>query len=192
MTAIDTATPVSDESLLRRVADGDRLAMQALYARHHLRVYRFALRLVRNEAAAEDVASDVFIDVWRQADSFEGRSTVSTWLLGMTRFKALSALRRRQPEPLDDDMVAAIADPSDDPEAVLADKTRGGIIRKCMARLSPEHREITDLVYYHEKSIEEVARIVNISTTTVKTRMYYARRKLAELLRAEGIVSLAA
>lgn len=192
MTAIDTATPVSDESLLQRVADGDRLAMQALYARHHLRVYRFALRLVRNEAAAEDVASDVFIDVWRQANSFEGRSTVSTWLLGMTRFKALSALRRRQPEPLDDDMVAAIADPSDDPEAVLADKTRGGIIRKCMARLSPEHREITDLVYYHEKSIEEVARIVNISTTTVKTRMHYARRKLAELLRAEGIVSLAA
>jgi RNA polymerase sigma-70 factor (ECF subfamily) len=147
---------------------------------------------VRNEAAAEDVASDVFIDVWRQANSFEGRSTVSTWLLGMTRFKALSALRRRQPEPLDDDMVAAIADPSDDPEAVLADKTRGGIIRKCMARLSPEHREITDLVYYHEKSIEEVARIVNISTTTVKTRMHYARRKLAELLRAEGIVGLAA
>jgi RNA polymerase sigma-70 factor (ECF subfamily) len=192
MTAIDTATPVSDESLLQRVADGDRLAMQALYARHHLRVYRFALRLVSNEAAAEDVASEVFIDVWRQADSFEGRSTVSTWLLGMTRFKALSALRRRQPEPLDDDMVAAIADPSDDPEAVLADKTRGGIIRKCMARLSPEHREITDLVYYHEKSIEEVARIVNISTTTVKTRMHYARRKLAELLRAEGIVSLAA
>jgi RNA polymerase sigma-70 factor (ECF subfamily) len=192
MTAIDTSTPVSDESLLQRVAAGDRLAMQALYARHHLRVYRFALRLVSNEAAAEDVASDVFIDVWRQADSFEGRSTVSTWLLGMTRFKALSALRRRQPEPLDEDAVAAIADPSDDPEAALHKKMRGGIIRKCMARLSPEHREITDLVYYHEKSIEEVARIVNISTTTVKTRMHYARRKLAELLRAEGIVSLAA
>jgi RNA polymerase sigma-70 factor (ECF subfamily) len=192
MTAIDTTTPVSDESLLQRVADGDRLAMQALYARHHLRVYRFALRHVGNEATAEDVASDVFIDVWRQANSFEGRSTVSTWLLGITRFKALSARRRRQPEPLDEDAMATIADPSDDPEAVLADKTRGGIIRKCMARLSPEHREITDLVYYHEKSIEEVARIVNISTTTVKTRMHYARRKLAELLRAEGIVGLAA
>jgi RNA polymerase sigma-70 factor (ECF subfamily) len=192
MTVIDASTSASDERLLQRVADGDRMAMQTLYTRHHLRVYRFALRQVGNEAVAEDVTSDVFIDVWRQANTFEGRSAVATWLLAITRFKALSALRRRQAEPLDEAAVAAIADPSDDPEAVLAEKTRGGLIRKCMARLSPEHREVTDLVYYHEKSIEEVARIVNVPPTTVKSRMHDARRKLADLLRAEGIVGLAA
>ena len=85
----------SDEVLISRIAGGDRLAMQVLYARHHLRVYRFVLRLVRNEATAEDLISEVFLDVWRQAGKFEGRSAASTWMLSIARFKALSALRRR-------------------------------------------------------------------------------------------------
>ena len=81
----------SDEILIARIAQGDRLAMQVLYGRHHVRVYRFGLRLVRDEQAAEDLISEVFLDVWRQAGKFEGRSAVSTWLLAITRFKALSA-----------------------------------------------------------------------------------------------------
>ena len=85
----------SDEVLIARIANGDRLAMQVLFTRHHVRAYRFVLRLVRNEATAEDLISDVFLDVWRQAGKFEGRSAVSTWILSIARFKALSALRRR-------------------------------------------------------------------------------------------------
>src|SRR5437588_738282 len=84
-----------DEVLIGRIANGDRLAMQVLYARYHVRVFRFVVRLVRDEATAEDVISEVFLDVWRQAGRFEGRSTVSTWLLAIARFKAISALRRR-------------------------------------------------------------------------------------------------
>ena len=82
----------SDEVLIGRIAGGDRLAMQVLFARHHVRVYRFVLRMVRNEATAEDLISEVFLDVWRQADKFEGRAAVSTWILSIARFKALSAL----------------------------------------------------------------------------------------------------
>src|ERR1039457_2030072 len=93
----------SDEVLIARIAGGDRLAMQVLFARHQVRVYRFVLRLVRNEATAEDLISEVFLDVWRQAGKFEGRSAVSTWLLAITRFKALSALRRRKDVELDDE-----------------------------------------------------------------------------------------
>src|SRR3979490_145422 len=90
----------SDEVLIARIAGGDRLAMQVLFARHHVRVYRFVLRLVRNEATAEDLISDVFLDVWRQAGKFEGRSQVSTWMLSIARFKALSAPRpRTEAEP---------------------------------------------------------------------------------------------
>ena len=85
----------SDEVLISRIAAGDRLAMQVLYARHHVRVYRFVLRLVRNEATAEDLISEVFLDIWRQAGKFEGRSAASTWMLSIARFKALSTLRRR-------------------------------------------------------------------------------------------------
>jgi RNA polymerase sigma-70 factor (ECF subfamily) len=177
----------SDDVLIGRIATGDRLAMQVLFARHHVRVFRFVLRLVRDESVAEDLISEVFLDVWRQAGRFEGRSQVSTWLLAIARFKALSALRRRPDEELDDEAAEAIEDPSDDPEVVLDKKDKSASIRKCLEKLSAEHREIIDLVYYHEKSVEEVAQIVGIPENTVKTRMFYARKRLAELLKAAGI-----
>jgi len=161
--------------------------MQVLFARHHVRVYRFTLRLVRNEATAEDLISEVFLDIWRQAGKFEGRSAVSTWMLSIARFKALSALRKRPEQELDDETAERIEDQADDPETALAKKDKGALLRECLTALSAEHREIVDLVYYHEKSVEEVAGIVGIPEATVKTRMFYARKKLSELLKAKGI-----
>ena len=84
--------------------------MQVLFARHHVRVFRFVLRLVRNEATAEDLINEVFLDVWRQAGKFEGRAAVSTWLMAIARFKALSVLRRRPEEELDEETAAEIED----------------------------------------------------------------------------------
>ncbi|MGB3864680.1 MAG: sigma-70 family RNA polymerase sigma factor [Xanthobacteraceae bacterium] len=184
---LSPTTETTDEALIARIAQGDKTAMQVLYGRHHVRVFRFGLRLVRNEQLAEDLISEVFLDVWRQAGRFEGRSAVSTWLLGITRFKALSALRRRTEAELDDEMAVAIADTADDPEVTVQKKDTGEALRGCLTALSPEHREIIDLVYYHEKSVEEVAEIVGIPENTVKTRLFYARKKLAVLLQAAGI-----
>ena len=177
----------SDEALIERIAGGDRLAMQVLFARHHVRVFRFVLRMVRNEATAEDLVSEIFLDVWRQAGRFEARSAVSTWMLSIARFKALSAMRVRSEAELDDEKAGAIEDDADDPEVTLAKKDKGAALRECLSGLSAEHREIVDLVYYHEKSVEEVAAIVGIPEATVKTRMFYARKKLSELLRERGI-----
>ena len=139
----------SDEVLISRIAGGDPLAMQVLYARHHVRVYRFVLRVARNEATAEDLISEVFLDVWRQAGKFEGRSAASTWMLSIARFKALSALRRRPEEELDEETAEQIEDHADDPETTLAKKKKESALRQCLARLSADHREIVDLVYYH-------------------------------------------
>ena len=177
----------SDDTLIARIAGGDRLAMQVLFARHHVRVYRFVLRLVHNQATAEDLISEVFLDIWRQAGKFEGRSAVTTWMLGIARFKTLSALRRRQEDELDEEMAERIEDRADDPETALAKKDKGAVLRQCLTALSAEHREVIDLVYYHEKSVEEVAEIVGIPAATVKTRMFYARKKLSELLKEQGI-----
>ncbi len=177
----------SDEVLIGRIANGDRLAMQVLFARHHVRVYRFVLRLVRNEATAEDLVSEVFLDVWRQAGKFEGRAAASTWMLSIARFKALSQLRRRSEQELDAETAEAVIDHADDPQAALEKKDKGGILRQALGTLSAEHREIIDLVYYHEKSVEEVAAIVGIPEATVKTRMFYARKKLGELLKQQGV-----
>jgi RNA polymerase sigma-70 factor (ECF subfamily) len=177
----------ADEALIGRIARGDRLAMQVLFARHHVRVYRFVLRMLRDEMAAEDVIGDVFLDVWRQASRFEGRSAVPTWLIAIARFKALSLLRKRRDDGLDDETAEAIEEPSDDPELALAKVDKGEKLRNCLAALSREHREVIDLVYYHEKSVEEVARIVGIPENTVKTRMFYARKKLGELCKRAGV-----
>lgn len=177
----------SDEVLIGRIASGDRLAMQVLFARHHVRVYRFVLRLVNDPTLAEDLISDVFLDVWRQAGRFEARSAVSTWLLAIARFKALSALRKRPDEELDEEAAGNIWDTADTPEVALQKKDKSEILRECLKSLSPDHREIIDLVYYHEKSVEEVAEIVGIPEATVKTRMFYARKRLSELLKAAGV-----
>ena len=172
------------ETLIARIAEGDRLAMRTLFGRHRVAVYRWLLRLVNDEALAEDLLSDVFLDVWRQAAAFEARSSVSTWLLAIARYKALSARRRRVDAPLDDEIVCNVADSADDPEAVLQKKDRADLLRHALTSLSPEHGEVIDLVYYHGKSIKEVAEIVGAAEATVKTRMFYARKKLAHLVEA--------
>ncbi|HET6839866.1 MAG TPA: sigma-70 family RNA polymerase sigma factor [Bradyrhizobium sp.] len=179
----------SDEMLLESIAEGDRSAMHLLYARHNVRVYRFILRIVRDSSVAEDLASQVFFDVWRTAGQFEGRSQVSTWLLSIARFKALTALRQRRHDDIEQEDVLEIADDAETPEASLGRHDTGAILRACIAKLSPAHREIIDLVYYHERSVEEAGLIIGIPQSTVKTRMFYARKHLAELLKGAGVDS---
>ncbi|MGB3867697.1 MAG: sigma-70 family RNA polymerase sigma factor [Xanthobacteraceae bacterium] len=186
------AQATSDDMLLEGIADGNTSAMHILYARHRVRVYRFVLRMVHDVTTAEDLVSQVFLDVWRTAGQFEGRAQVSTWLLSIARFKALTALRQRTHEDLDQEKVQESIDHADTPEAALERSKTRAILRACIAKLSPAHREIIDLVYYHEMSVEEAGRIIGIPQSTVKTRMFYARKQLAELLKNSGIDSIAA
>jgi len=141
---------MADATLIARIATGDRLAMHALFARHKTRVYRFILCLVGDAASADDLTSEVFLTVWRRAHKFRGRAAASTWLLAIARFKALDELRRRRDAAPDLEQPDA-SDPAADPEASWADKHRGAMLRKCLGALSPEHRTIIDLVYYHDR-----------------------------------------
>lgn len=185
--ATQARTQSPDEALLARIAAGDKAAMQTLYLREKLRVYRFVLRIVRNPTVAEDLLSDVFLEVWNKAGAFEGRSALSTWILGIARFKALSALRRKAGVELDETIVATLRDPSEDPEDMVSKQDTGDALRRAIGQLSAKHAEIIDLVYYHEKSVAEVAQVVGIPENTVRTRMFFARKRLAEILKTEGI-----
>jgi RNA polymerase sigma-70 factor, ECF subfamily len=172
----------SDEGLIEAIAAGSQSAMRTLYARHRVRVFRFIARLVIDTGRAEDLVSEVFIDVWNQAGSFEGRAQVSTWILSIARFKALSALRRRRDAQFDEVAMEMIVDTADTPEQTVVSTDRNKQLRGCIAQMSREHREVIDLVYYHEKSVEEVAEIIHMPRNTVKTRAFYARKRLAQLL----------
>src|SRR3954451_613522 len=131
-----TAGYSSDEMLVERIAAGDRLAMQVLFARHRTSVYRWLFRFVGNETVAEDLLSDVFFDVWQQAGRFEGRSTVTTWLLSIARFKALSARRRRNHAELNETIEATVPDSADNAEVVLEKKHQGEMLRDALTKLT--------------------------------------------------------
>ena len=94
-----------------------------------------------------------------------------------------SARRCRTDAELNEKIEATVADTANSPEAALQEKHRSELLQSALTRLSPEHREIIELVYYHEKSVEDCARILGIPAATVKTRMFYARKKLAELVK---------
>jgi RNA polymerase sigma-70 factor (ECF subfamily) len=104
--------------------------------------------------------------------------------MSIARHKALSARRpRTDGAELNEKVGATIADPANDPEVALQEKDLGELVRRALMQLSIKHREVIDLVYYHEKSVDEVAHILDIPPATVKTRMFYARKKLAELVK---------
>lgn len=176
-----------DLELIKLIASHDRGAISLLYQRHHLRLFRYLLRFVKNEAVAEELVNETFLDVWRAAGKFEGRSQVSSWIISIGRNKAISLLRKKSDAELDDDYASGLEDGSDTPEVSTMKQDKAAAMRLCIDRLSDEHREVIDLVYYQEKAIKEIAIILSVPENTVKTRVFHARKKLSEHLKRAGI-----
>ncbi len=185
--ATTSLSQISDKALVRSIADGDKAALKLLYLRHREHVYRFVVRLTGAEQVADEVVNDVFLAAWRHADKFEGKSEVSTWLLGIARFKAISACRRPCETLLDERAAAVIEDPADGPATSVEKRQRIDALRSCLAKLAPIHRDVINLIYYQGDKIEEVARSIGVPVNTVKTRLHYARIRLGELLTEAGI-----
>jgi RNA polymerase sigma-70 factor (ECF subfamily) len=184
-----TAAPskISDKALVQSMADGDKRALKLLYVRHHVHVYRYVMRLTGNESTAEEVVNEVFLEAWRHARKFEGRSQVATWLIAIARFKAVTESRRRSEAQLDEKVATVIEDPSDTPSILMEKHERSDILQKCLAKLTPIHREVISLIYYQGKKVEEVAQFTGAPVSTIKTRMHYARSRMAELLAEAGV-----
>jgi RNA polymerase sigma-70 factor (ECF subfamily) len=180
----DAAAP--DIELITRIAASDTQAMRAMVARYSVRVFRYLLRMVNDRSLAEDLVNETFFDVWRQAHQFEARAKVSTWLLTIARYKAISGLRHRRVHGSLDE-AQDVADLTENAEVALCKADRAKVIRSCLMKLSADHREVLDLVYYHEEPVESVAKIIGIPLNTAKTRLFYARRRLAALFADAGI-----
>ncbi|WP_404925986.1 sigma-70 family RNA polymerase sigma factor [Mesorhizobium sp. ORM16] len=181
-----TGAMETDRALVERVAKGDRAAVRLLFMRHYARIYRFVARQTGSEMMADDIANEVFLELWRQAPGFEGRSEVSTWLLGIARFKALSLLRKKKEDWIDDEAAAAVPDGADTPEIVAMKEDKSTALRRFIDALPREHRVVIDLAYYQGQSVTEIGEVLDIPVATVKTRMFYARKKLGEALKAAG------
>ncbi len=176
-----------ERDLLHQIAGGDFKAFEDLYRIYHRRLFVFLLKLV-NEQEAMELVNDVMYEVWKGAKTFRGNSRVSTWILGIAHHRALNKLReRRAMEDLE--VVETIPDPRENPAAGAEQQNLREKIKQAFRRLSREHREVLELTFYQDRSYQEISRIVGCPENTVKTRMFYAKQRLQEILGQMGMGS---
>lgn len=173
--------------LVEKVAGGDHGAFRWLFRRFQRPVHAYLARLVRLPHIAEELMNETMLELWKGAGRFGGRSTVSTWLFGIARHKAIDHLRRTREGDLGEETLAEIPDPSPTPEEALDRASLAELVGGLMDRLSVEHREVLHLAYREELSVEEIAGVAGCPVNTVKTRMFYARKRLKTLLAEAGV-----
>ncbi|MCV6590072.1 MAG: sigma-70 family RNA polymerase sigma factor [Marinobacterium sp.] len=190
-TNTEAITPDAEErQWLMQIANKDRTALKLLYDRYAARVFRFIVRMLNDEARAQELVNDVMLEIWKSAERFEGRSAVSSWILGIARFRTLNALRGHKPEIQGLEQSPEPVDPTADSSHIKGREQLQALLRQALQRLSPEHREVVELTFFHGCSYSEIAAIVDCPENTVKTRMYHARNRLRPILERLGITAL--
>jgi RNA polymerase sigma-70 factor (ECF subfamily) len=170
-----------DVRLIGRIAEGDKRAFEALYRSYYPRLTRFIGAIIRRPHLVEEVLNDAMLVVWRKPHSFNGQSKVSTWIMAIAYRRALKALSKVD-DPIEDHEAEARPSPEDGPEQQLARREVRAALRQAMGDLSPQHRAVVDLTYFHEAGYREIAEIMDCPVDTVKTRMFHARRHLKSKL----------
>jgi RNA polymerase sigma-70 factor (ECF subfamily) len=179
-----------DRVLLEQVARQDRRAFEVLYRRYYRRVFHFVARLVRQEAAAEEVVSDVMFAVWQGAGSFQGASSVSTWMLGIAYRQAMKLIEKNRKHSVvdsNDEVLAATVDvhPDADPELAAMSDSYSALLQTGLSGLQPHHRVVVELTAMGH-SYGEISQVIGCPENTVKTRMFHARLQLKRYLDAVG------
>jgi RNA polymerase sigma-70 factor, ECF subfamily len=173
---------------LARAAAGDGAGLAGLYDRHASAVYSIALRIVGDEADAEDVVQEVFAQVWRQASRYdETRGTVEAWLVMMARTRAIDRLRARRARPdsaatLADDSSTQPAAPIVDPGDALAAARDAKRIRDALRELPLLQRLAIELAYFEGLTQSQIADRLEEPLGTVKTRIRLGLLKLRDVL----------
>lgn len=186
-------TPVSDEILMHNIAMGRRDALRAFYDRHAPKIYRFAISRLGDGADAAEVLNDVMLDVWHSAKRFEYRSTVSTWILGITHHKTVDLLRRRgriMPDACTD---VSTTIPDNDHvvgDDVIAAARDSLVVRKCLNCLNSSYRQVVYLAFFEDRSYSEIARILDCPEGTVKTRVFHAKDILKRCLEQYSLTTI--
>ena len=174
--------------LLKQVGNGDEQALAHMYQKLSRRIYAFSLRRVSNPDLAEEVVVETMYEVWRNAKTFDGRAQVSTWVLGIARYKTLDKLRQlnRYETTSDEAVLDSIADESASAYDRLTQRQQAELIARCLEALPDDQRECLHCAFYEDMSINEIAELQGIPGNTVKTRLFHARRKLKECLERQS------
>jgi RNA polymerase sigma-70 factor (ECF subfamily) len=178
----------ADLALLRRSNAGDRNAFHELYSKYYHPLLRFIYRITGQLELAKEGINDVMLAVWNGGKSFAGRSSVSTWIMGIAYHKALKLSERskRWSDRFASTDFEQWSEPSGTPEEHIYHMDIQDLLGRGLEQLSAEHRAVVELTYFYGYSYEQIAAIVECPVNTVKTRMFYARARLRELVPAVG------
>lgn len=175
-----------DAELVRRVSDGDRGALVALYRRHGGVVLAQINLLVADRGLGEEILQDTMLAVWRGAGAFEGRSKVRSWIIAIARRQVRDRLRRRHLSVVDDGALAERPAPDPGPEDVVLGRAKAGAVADAIASLGLPYREVLGLVFGAGLTLAETADVLEIPLGTVKSRLAAARTALARSLEEKG------
>jgi RNA polymerase sigma factor (sigma-70 family) len=174
--------PTDDRQLLKRIGAGDRQALSELYTRYQRLLFKYLLQLTPDYGLAEEMLQDTLVAVWKSACSFEGRSSVQTWLIGVARRQAYNTLRRHKISLVNESELEGLAAMEPEPEDfTLASSARDELV-EAFKQLAPVHREVLVLTLVQDFSYEETALALNVPIGTVKSRLSNAKRLLRALL----------
>ena len=176
---------IDEIDAIRRVAQGDKRAFELLYRCYFRRLTRFLDPITRRPQLTEEILDDTMVVVWHKAASFNGASSLSTWIFAIAHNKAMKALKREKrlsEVPYEADETRESPSPEGD---FIEVQTRTGL-QHFLAALSAEQRAVVELTYYYGHAYGEIAEIVGCPVDTVKTRMFHARRKLKAMLLKHG------
>jgi len=190
MTEVPQASPLADPdlTLIQAIGAGDKAALSELYARHGQGILAYLIgQLGGDHQLAEEVLQDVLLAVWKGAGSFRGESKVRTWMLGIARYQALSARRRRKPTPAE--LGDYIPTDEDGPQRVQARNEQRETVRAAMRELPEEQQDALELIFFHDLSGPEAADVLGIAPGTVKSRVHRAKNTLRGLLKREEVDS---
>lgn len=185
-----TASEPSDEALVAAAVDGDERAFEQLVERYQARLVNFLYRKVGNRESAHDLAQEVFIKVYGALDRFDPRYKFSTWMFRIGQNAAIDSLRRRrvklvQPVWEDDsgeERDREFESEGPDPYDTSRNLERNRAIRRAIANLPDEYRELIEMRHYAEMSYAEIAELKELPLGTVKNKLFRGRNLLKDVL----------
>jgi RNA polymerase sigma-70 factor (ECF subfamily) len=183
------AADSDDAALIARVVRRDAAAHRVLFDRYHARVASFVRRRVADPSLCEEIVSDVFFELWRNAASYRGESSVPSWIFGIAHFKALGARRfhaqrkRAAVVPTADEEIARVADDSADSDFEARDEVRR--LLRALTVLPQGQQDVLTLAFLEGRSYQEISVRLGITEGNVKTRINRARARLRALLDRE-------
>ncbi len=169
--------------LIQGASQGDEEAFRQLYDITHKKIYFYLYRLLKDRETAEDIMVETYTEAWRGAKNFRGDSRVTTWIMSIARNLAMNHFKKVKPHDNIDDFPSLSNNIM--PDAEPLDRQR--LLKEAISRLSTKHGEILDMVFFHEMTYQEVSEVLRIPVSTVKTRVFYAKDGLRDVLNNMGV-----